>query len=238
MSRSATHIPSVVASNNKVYALANTGEPWIWIPPSSPLALFARVGSNSFTITPFNDKLFFMFSNPLQAGSYVLYARTVAPGTYDATQLAAQIQTALQSTIAGLSVTWSGTAFAFAFPNANWWVPNSLDLDAAVTRFSPTFADSGAVISPGDKSNTMNAILEIPRLTASSPFAQSVTSGAIGLQYVTELLVTAIPTGQWTLAQFATILRTAADGTLGTTVTVSGSNYAVQWTANGSPTQL
>ena len=92
-----------------------------------------------------------MFSNPLQAGSYVLYAKTVALGTYTATRLAAQIQTALQTTIPGLSVTWNGTAFVFAYPNGNWWVPNSLDLDAAVTRFSPTFADSGAVLSPGTR---------------------------------------------------------------------------------------
>ena len=42
VSRSATHVPSVVASNNKVYTLANTGAPWIWIPPNARLAYFAK----------------------------------------------------------------------------------------------------------------------------------------------------------------------------------------------------
>ena len=130
ISKDTAHVPSVVSSNNKLYALAKSGTAWVWIPPSARLAYFVQITGAS--VTPSNNKLYFMYQNPLQSNSFVLYAKTVALGAYTATQLAAQIQSALLPTIPGLSVAWNGSSYVFNFPNANWWVPTHQELPSHI----------------------------------------------------------------------------------------------------------
>ena len=182
-------------------------------------------------ITASNNTLYFMLASTAGVGNpYILYGVPVDPGTYTMEQLADKLQLALRSHIATATVTFNeatgGYDFSFNAPGSAtlWWVPNADDLDAGVTRFSPDLW-TGTTIQPGDHSDTVNAMLKMPRLESGLPFRNAISSDPLAYTQPTvcqRFVLTRIPTP--TIEQ----VRSALQGILvaifgaGATVTASG----------------
>ena len=95
--------------------------------------------------------------------------------------------------------------------SAQWWIPRPEDIDAAIARFKPLFG-AGVTVPPGDKSNTVNAILNMQPLPAApaSPFSWTASTGVVPLTQPTRGLITRLDgfTAPPSFAALATFLQT------------------------------
>ena len=194
-----TVLPGV---NDRLYVVSEDATDRAPAASAGNLFLYALYKKERYvrTVTSANQKLYVMLLSTAGGGGnpYILYTCTVAPGVYTVETLAAALQTALAQFLSqNPTVAWQEPSKTYAFryspdnSTAQWWIPNASDLVAAVARFNPVLW-TGTTAPSGDQSNTVNFMLNMPRLPAAPalPFGWVASSQAVPFDQPARSLVT------------------------------------------------
>jgi hypothetical protein len=228
-----TVLPGV---NDRLYVVSEDSTDRVPVASAGNLFLYALYRKERYVrlVTSANQKLYVMLQNVGVGNPYVLYTCTVAPAYYTVEALAAAVQTALRQNLPeSPTVAWQEASKTYAFrynpdsSTAQWWIPNASDLDAAVARFNPVLW-TGTTLTPGDHSDTVNFVLNMPRLPAAPalPFGHSGSTQAVSFDQPTQALITRLDgwgVGQ-SFASAAAFLQTVFRAAFDANASVTSSN--------------